>query len=158
MVLSKGIYRGQYIAGLMLGNALLTSIYMGCLGIVVMSIVHLKLGTSASLWPTIGAAWLASILAGSMALFFGSFLHPAMAAVGTSLAMGIPLLLERSLGPAASILVPVNYVIRELLEYSFSHGWHGSWHFVPIAIVEIGVLWFLTAKIFAMRDVTVAIE
>src|SRR3982750_3736622 len=30
-VLSKGIYRGEYIAGLMLGNALLTSIYMGCL-------------------------------------------------------------------------------------------------------------------------------
>ncbi|MCU1284620.1 MAG: hypothetical protein JWO13_970 [Acidobacteriales bacterium] len=156
-VLSKGIYRGEYIAGLMLGNALLTSIYMGCLGTVYM-FVSWKFGMNASLWPTIGAAWLASILAGSIALFFGALLHPAMAAVGTSLVMGTPLLLERGLGPAASMLVPVNYVVKELLEYSFPRGWPGSWHFVPIAMLEIGLLWFLTAKIFARRDVTVAIE
>src|SRR6266481_4567680 len=45
-VLSKGVYRGEYIAGLMLGNALLTSIYMGTLG-AVHTVVTLKFGIHA---------------------------------------------------------------------------------------------------------------
>jgi hypothetical protein len=156
-VLSKGIYRGEYIAGLMLGNALLTSIYMGILG-VVHTAVTLKLGIHAPLWPTIGAAWLASILAGSIAVFFGSFLHPALAAVGASLVLGAPALLERQFGAVWAQLVPVDYVIRQILGYSYERGWQGTWHFVPIAIIEITALGALTAMIFAKRDVTVAIE
>jgi ABC-type transport system involved in multi-copper enzyme maturation permease subunit len=156
-VLSKGIYRSEYIAGLMLGNALLTSIYMGTLG-AVHTAVTLKLGIDAPLWPTVGAAWLASILAGSIALYFGSFVHPAVAAVGASLVLGTPALLERQFGAVWGQVVPVNYVIRQILGYSYERGWQGTWHFVPIAIIEISVLGVLTAMIFAKRDVTVAIE
>jgi len=156
-VLSKGIYRGEYIAGLMLGNALLTSIYMGTLG-VVHTAVTLKLGINPPLWPTIGAAWLASILAGSIALFFGSFAHPAVAAVGASLVLGAPALLERQFGPVWAQLIPVDYVIRQILGYSYEHGWQGTWYFVPIAVVEIAALGALAAMIFSKRDVTVTIE
>jgi ABC-type transport system involved in multi-copper enzyme maturation permease subunit len=156
-VLSKGIYRGEYIAGLMLGNAMLSSIYMGCLGIV-HSVVAWRLGFHASLWPTIGAAWLASILAGSIALFFGSFLHPSLAAVGSSLVVGLPKILEAKLGAVSSQIIPVDYVVRQLLAYSYEKGWSGSWHFLWMATIEIVVLWALAAMIFARRDVTVAIE
>jgi ABC-type transport system involved in multi-copper enzyme maturation permease subunit len=156
-VLSKGIYRGEYIAGLLLGNALLTSIYMGAMGIV-HTVVMYRLGIDARLWPTIGAAWVASILAGSVALFFGTFLHPALAAVGTSFVVGVPALLERTLGSFAGQIVPVNYVLRQLLNYSYEQGWPGSWHFVPIAIIEIVLLWAMAAMVFSRRDVTVAIE
>jgi hypothetical protein len=156
-VLSKGIYRGEYIAGLMLGNALLTSIYMGTLG-AVHTAVTMKLGIDPPLWPTIGAAWLAAILAGSIALFFGTFVHPAVAAVGASLILGLPALLERLFGAIWAQLIPVDYVIRQVLGYSYELGWQGTWHFVPIAVVEIIALGGLGAMIFSRRDVTVAIE
>jgi ABC-type transport system involved in multi-copper enzyme maturation permease subunit len=156
-VLSKGIYRGEYIAGLMLGNALLTSIYMGTMGLVHTMIMY-RVGIHARLWPTVAAAWVASILAGSVALFFGTFLHPAFAAIGTSFVLGVPALLERTLGAVATQIVPVNYVLRQILNYSYERGWPGSWHFVPIAISEIVLLWAMAAMVFSRRDVTVAIE
>jgi ABC-type transport system involved in multi-copper enzyme maturation permease subunit len=156
-VLSKGIYRGEYIAGLVLGHLMIASLYMGCLG-VVYSALLLKTGIQASLWPTIGAVWLAMILGSSLALFFSTWLHPALASVGTSLVLAWPVLMEMKTGGAWTKVVPVDYVTRRLFSYSFANGWPGEWDFVAIALLEIVFFWVLSTIAFGKRDVTLAIE
>jgi ABC-type transport system involved in multi-copper enzyme maturation permease subunit len=156
-VVSKGIYRGEYIAGLMLGISMVSAIYVAAVGIV-NTLLALKFNFQISFWPALIAAWLAAALAGSVALFFATFLHPALVAAASSLLLAMPALVRWKLGSASSKAIPVDYVIREIMNYSFAAGWQGNWDFVPIVLIEIVIFWWLAARVFAHRDVTVAIE
>lgn len=156
-VLSKGIHRYEYIAGLMLGSVLMTVLYMVCLGLV-NTWLAMRFGLGLELWTTVAAATLAAILVSAIATMFSTFAHPLLATIGTIVVAGLPAGMQAWKGHPVGILSPAAYVLQEIFRSDFDRGWSGGWAFAPVAVVQAVLFWGLGAAIFARRDVTAAIE
>jgi hypothetical protein len=155
--LSKGIYRGEYLAGVLLGTVMMTGFYFGGLGLVNEWFAW-HFNFHAELWPTLGALSMAALLVSSIAVCFGTFLHPAFASALTGIVVAVPYALSVAFGAKWSESIPAASVVRSLLEYQFAAGWRGGWEFLPVAIAETLFFWFIGSRIFERRDVTIAIE
>lgn len=151
-VLAKGIYRSEYLAGLMLGNAILAGIYFLVVGLINQAFA-MEFGLIAHIWPTLGAAMIASILASSLAILLSTFLHPLLTTVFTTAILGAPFVAH-----SFRQLIPVAFVIGQIMDFDYASGWQGGWHFAVIATVEMILFWALAAKSFAGRDVAVAVD
>ncbi len=159
-VLSKGIRRHEYIAGLMLGSVLMTCLYMVSLGLVNVWLAS-RLGFSAQIWPIwsiLAAATLAGVLVAAIATMFSTFAHPLVATIGTIILAGLPAGLQAWKGNPVGVLSPAGYVLQQIFNSDFVHGWAGGWDFVPMAILQILFFWALAGLIFQRKDVTAAIE
>lgn len=157
LVLSKGIHRHEYIAGLMLGSVLMTCLYMTSLGLVNFWLAW-RLGFSANILPTLAAATLAGVLVAAIATMFSTFAHPLVATIGTIILAGVPAGLQAWKGSPVGMLSPVGYVLQQIFNSDFVNGWTGGWSFVPMAMVQIVFFWTLAGVIFQRKDVTAAIE
>ncbi|HUS18027.1 MAG TPA: hypothetical protein VMZ25_00075 [Terriglobales bacterium] len=156
-VLSKGIHRYEYIAGLMLGSVLMTCLYMVTLGLVNAWFV-LRHGLPLQLWTVLAAATLAAILISSIATMFSTFAHPLVATIGTIIIAGLPAGLQVWKGSTVSALSPAAQVLEQIFNSNFVDGWTAGWDFVPVAVLQTLCFWGLAAIIFQRRDVTAAIE
>jgi ABC-type transport system involved in multi-copper enzyme maturation permease subunit len=155
-VLSKGITRREYLAGLMLGSVMMTGIYMVSLGV-----VNQLVGAghrSFELWSIILAASIAAILVSAIGVAFSTFAHPLIATAATVMVAGLPVAFRFVVGEHWGILAPVPYVIEKIFESSFHSGWTAGWAFVPVALLETVLFWVFAGIIFQSRDVTLAIE
>src|SRR5712671_463833 len=110
-VVAKGIYRAEYLAGIMTGNALLAAIYFLLVGMVNQGLAA-RFNFDADIWPTLGAAFIASILAAALALFLSTFLHPLLSTAFTMGILGVPFVV-----PALVRAIPVAYVVRQILDF-----------------------------------------
>jgi hypothetical protein len=155
-VLSKGIHRSEYIAGLMLGSVLMTLLYMATLGLVNTWLVA-RHGLHADLWSTIAAATLAAVVVSAIATMFSTFAHPLLATILTIIVAGIPAGMQAWKGGVVSAWSPVAYVLQHIFRSDFM-GWTGGWDFAGIAFVECALFWTLAVLIFRRRDVTAAME
>jgi hypothetical protein len=151
-VLSKGIYRAEYLAGVMLGNVLLVGMYFGVVGVINQALA-VRFGFEVSIWPTLVAALVASMLASSMALFLGTFLNPLVATILTMAVLGAPFAFHFSLP-----LIPVAYVLTQIMDADYARGWQGGWQFAWVAGLEMVVLFAAATAVFSRKDVTVAVE
>ena len=156
-VLSKGIHRYEYIAGLMLGSVLMTLLYMTCLGLV-NSWLALRFGLGLQLWTIVAAAAIAAILVSAIATMFSTFAHPLLATIGAIILAGLPAGMQAWKGHPVGVLSPAAYVLQEIFRSDFAGGWNGGWTFAVIVGVQSLLFWGLAALIFARRDVTTAIE
>lgn len=156
-VLSKGIHRHEYIAGLMLGSVLMTCLYMVSLGIVNVWLAA-RLGFSAQLWPILAAATLAGVLIAAIATMFSTFAHPLVATIGTIILAGVPAGMQAWKGHPVGIFSPVAYVLQHIFLSDFTNGWTGGWSFAPMALLETLFFWAVATVIFYRKDVTAAIE
>jgi hypothetical protein len=151
-VLAKGIYRVEYLAGLMAGNILLAGIYFLLVG-TVNQLLAIRFRVVVDFWPTLAAGFLASILAAALALFLSTFLHPLLATAFTMGLLGVPFLV-----PGLGRAIPVAFVVREILDFQYERGWQGGWQFAAVALIEIILYIVAGAAIFARRDVTSGAE
>jgi ABC-type transport system involved in multi-copper enzyme maturation permease subunit len=151
-VLAKGIYRAEYLAGIMTGNVLMAGIYFLLVGIVNQALAT-RFSFNADIWPTLAAGFIASILAAALALLLSTFLHPLLSSAFTMGILALPFL-----APALVLAIPVAYVIRQTLDFQYERGWQGGWEFAAVAAVEIVVCFAAAAAIFGRRDVTSGAE
>lgn len=154
-VLSKGIERRDYLAGLMVGVFTSSGVFVAGMLIGTLYIaIKVEIGIVAIV-PAMALIWLSCCLSTAIATFFSTFLHPLLAAAVTFALIGT--------GAAAAImnvpgtaLLPVyqlNEDARGLLL-----GGHAHLPAIPVALVEILVFWLLAGWVFERRDIAVAIE
>src|SRR3954470_14113803 len=74
-VLAKGIYRGEYLAGLLLGNILIVAAYAVSI-MLAFELAMMKIAVPhAPLWGAVIAVWLAGSLTSAIAILFTTFIH-----------------------------------------------------------------------------------
>jgi len=156
-VLAKAISRSQYLAGLELGflaSAAIYSVAIAVLG----GWVFARGGFPATHIASVAIMLLAaSVLAGTIALLFSTFLSPLFAIALTALVVGTNgLLAHFSSGPWAQ-LMPVYVLTQSILGFSFEN-WAPAWTATGWALLESIIVWALASWIFSYRDLAVAIE
>lgn len=158
-VLSKGIHRWQYLAGILCGCAMISALFCLLIGC-----TAAWLGQQGGI-RTDGLTAIALLLfcccvaASSTAVFFATFLHPLLATAATSTVLALPLAFIQAGRHAPWALFPVAALFRTL--------WM-TFHFQPLgsvvqlimlgAIVHTIVFWLAAALVFARRDVTISPE
>jgi ABC-type transport system involved in multi-copper enzyme maturation permease subunit len=157
-VLSKGIERSQYLAGLLLGIALMVGIYCAVLGAA--SVVALAAGglPLTALPAFLAVLLVACLLAAMLAMFFATFLHPWFALAVSGVVAAIPPVLEQVAGGNWDIVLPAYALTASLSRFTLLRPWEPGWALVGVALAESAALWLAASWIFARRDITVAVE
>lgn len=159
-VLSKGIHRGQYIAGLLAGVLVAGALYcgaMGAAGSVMFTEARLP---QIQLWGVIALLMTALVVTSTVAMFFSTFLTPLFATAATAVALGTPALATRIAGGGWAHVFPVYFLMDSIMSFSVdtAGGWAPVWRMVGWALVDSVVLWLMATWLFSHRDISVAIE
>jgi hypothetical protein len=153
-VLAKGIRRSEYLAGIALGFIAVGAMYSLVLGIMGgWTFSRVGAETGSMLWLVL-MLFLATSLAGTVALFFSTFLNPLLTVVCTSLVLGLPAVMQGRIG----IVIPAYPLIHRVIELNFQEGVQPLWTAMGIALIEAIVLWILASVVFATKDVAVPVE
>ncbi len=153
-VLAKVVTRGEYLGGLLLGTLVLAAVYCACTGLAG-GWLFAKLGVPLiGLWIAMARLFFVALLVAATALLFSTFLHPLLAVVGAAALLGAQVGVEHALGAGGAVTSLAQPILAFQLQSSYDIPWLG---FVA-ALGESGVLWMLAARIFARRDITVAVE
>jgi hypothetical protein len=154
-MLSKGITRAEYLAAHILGIMLLATLYFVSAGLLFW-LIHHSFGISVYVAETMTAGIFAALLATTVSLVFGTWLHPLIAAVLTIFMLTVPMLF---LGHSEALVVsPVAYFLRASFSFDHSQGWTGPWSYWSIALLETAAAWLAAALIFEQQDVAVPTE
>jgi ABC-type transport system involved in multi-copper enzyme maturation permease subunit len=156
-VLSKGISRRQYIAGLLLGIVMAIAIYclaLGMAGAWVLPQVGVPAMRFGLLLLGLGVA---SLLTACLALFFSIFLHPLLATGATLVIVGSPLLVEVVWNSSWAVLVPVYAILQGFLNLSQGATAFQGW-LILLALGETALVWLVSAWLFSWKDVALAVE
>ena len=152
-VLSKGISRGEYLAGLLLGAMLASGVY--CLTI--FAVGALATHRIAILVPFAAMLMVLFLLASTAALVFSTVFHPLLASAAAGLFLGAEGLLARALGGIWLELLPSYELVDRAVNFGEA-GWHAPWLACLAAVVQAGIFWMVANLIFARRDIAVAVE
>lgn len=153
-VLSKGIHRVQYLAGVLLGIACVTAMYYGLVAAANSWLIHQMHFEGGVLTPAI-AGWLATQLATVIGLAFGTFLPPLIAAVCAALVSALGMAI-----PAHPHVFPVSQFLRSAVFATYADGlrWNGYTGFASAVTIQTAIVFTIAAWIFRRRDITVAVE
>ncbi len=157
-VLSKGIGRSQYLAGVACGYLCVAVFYclaMGITGAWTFSAAH---ANPAGIWPLVMMLLAASTLSGTVALFFSTFLSPLFTVIATGLVLGTTGAAAHLAGRAQEVALPAFTLINAIMNMSFEHGWHTEWRATGYAVLESLVFWVVASLIFSRRDIAVPVE
>jgi ABC-type transport system involved in multi-copper enzyme maturation permease subunit len=97
---------------------------------------------------------LASILAGTVALFFSTFMNPLFTLMATSLALGF----SAVLGKHIPSLLPAYTLLESVMGFTFRNGVQYPWIPALWAVLETVLLWVAASVIFARKDIAVSVE
>jgi hypothetical protein len=153
-VLAKGIRRSEYLAGISLGFIAVGAMYSLVLGIMgAWTFSRAGADPGSMLWLVL-MLFVATSLAGTVALFFSTFMNPLLSVVCTSLLLGLPALISGKIGT----LIPAYLLTHRVIELNFHDGVQPLWTGMGVALIESVVLWVLASAVFATKDVAVSIE
>ena len=155
-VLSKAVGRQQYLSGLVLGVTIACSIYCFTLGITGSWTLGEAGFSVRQVWFLMLYLVAASMLAGTVAMMFSTFLNPFFAAGASAVFLGLPVVAVH-LGASAS-LSPLYSLGKAVLDSSFQPSGGLLWFPLGLAVVETIVFWVLAARIFSRVDIAVAVE
>ena len=150
-VLSKGIERRQYLCGLLLGAMFDAAIYSVAIG--AMGSFSSRGAEVATVWELVVALLASFLLAGTVALFFSTFLHPVMAVLATALTLGVIAAAGRLVGD-----VFPSYALAQAMLGFGVEGWTAPWGACAWAVGWALVFGFMAAVVFSRRDIAVAAE
>ncbi len=156
-VLSKGIERGQYLSGLLLGAMLDAAIYCLAVGAVGTLALARYGRSSGTLWELVGVLIASFLLVGAAALFYSTFLHPLMATAAAALTLGAMAVGGRVLGAPWTNILP-GYALADAMVSFTLHGWQAPWAAAAWAVVEAVGFGVLATLVFSRRDIAVAVE
>lgn len=157
-VLSKGIYRWQYLGGLLCGCALITALFCALVGAIALWLCQQGGITGQGLGAVTLALLCCCLAAAATGLFFSTFLHPFLAVAVTSIVLSIPLGMEALGRNAAWQLFPVAWLFHFLLNFQLLPPGKEIWEITAAALCQAVVFWVAAALVFARRDVTISPE
>jgi ABC-type transport system involved in multi-copper enzyme maturation permease subunit len=155
-VLSKGIHRWQYIAGMLLGSGLIAGAYCLAVGLATVWLCAKVSASTEGLPALMLVLFLCCIAAAAVGLFWSVMMHPVLALTATGLTLVLPLLL-----PAKSLfgaLFPVLALARGVLQFDFGDNPGAFWKIGAAAVVQTVIFFIGASAIFAHKDVTIAPE
>ncbi len=157
-VLSKGITRGQYVAGLLLGVFTGAAGYCAAIG-GAGSWIARKGGLQLDqLWWVVALVMAACVVAATMAMFFSTFLNPFLATAAAAFLIGGPIMAGMYSSAGWLRLMPVYALAESLLRFSFQRDWEPGWSYVGIAALHAIGFWLASTLVFGRRDIAVAVE
>ena len=157
-VLSKGVERYEYLGGIALGYSCVGLLYTVMLGVTGAATFHRAGASGWMLLPLMIMLLVASILAGSVALFFSTFMPPLFVLAATSAVLGMSPVLSGIFGKNLTMLVPFYQLMVAVTDFSFGGKGTMPWAAAVWAMLEIIMFWAAASLIFARRDVAVAVE
>jgi len=153
-VLSKGVERRDYLAGLLGGVFVSSGLFVVGVLVGTLFMAERHRFPVLSVFAAMMLMWLSCCLSAGIAMFLSTFLHPLLAVTGTLVLVGSGSATQ--LGIFGKMLFPVfqlNVEGRRLLT-----GGEAELVSIPIAVLEIFIFWLLAGLIFNRRDIAVAIE
>jgi ABC-type transport system involved in multi-copper enzyme maturation permease subunit len=156
-VLSKAVGRQQYLSGLVLGVTIACTIYCFALGITGSWTLGEAGFSVRQVWFLMLYLIVASMLAGTIALMFSTFLNPFFAAGATAMVLGLPAVAAH-VGARWEYVIPVYSLSAAVLKSSFKPAGDALWFPLGLAVMETIVFWVLAARIFSRMDIAVAVE
>ena len=153
-VMSKGIHRAQYLGGAFLGITCITAVFYALVAVTNQWLMHhLHFAGEAFVAALLG--WAATLLAITLALAFGTFLHPMFAAALAALISAVGMLV-----PVHPLVFPVSYFIRSALGATYAYGlrWEHYTGFLISVAIETAIAFTIAVLIFERRDITVPVE
>jgi len=158
-VLSKGIERGEYLAGLLAGvwgASLIYCVAMALAGVVVFPRARVPQPSS---WIIIVALLLVSMLTSAISLLFSTMMPPLLAALASALTLGAMSGFVNVV-PAAGLALPVFPMLKMIVAFSPATRLHWSavLPYMFVTLLEAIVAWWIAARIFAVRDVAIPVE
>ncbi len=156
-VLSKGIHRWQYIAGMLMGSGLIAAAYCLAVGLATAWLCAQIGASTAGLPALMLALFLCCMAAAAVGLFWSVMMHPVLAFTATGLTLVLPLLLPgRRLTFGESF--PVLAIARGILHFDFGDNPGTLWKIGAAAVIHTIVFFLGASAIFARKDVTIAPE
>jgi hypothetical protein len=147
-VLSKGIYRWQYLGGILCGCGMILAIFCLMVGGISWMLCVLGRSPTAGLAGLMVALFAGCLMSSAVGLFYSTFLHPLVATGATLATLALPF----AAGVADATRLAGN--IGNFRTGTASNAATVSGGALAVAIV----FWFAAAAIFARRDVTVSPE
>lgn len=152
-VLSKGLERGEYLAGLLLGAMIGSAVYCATIFTVGALATH-KVGI---LLPFALMLLALFLLTATVAIAFSTFFHPLLASVCAGLLLAAEGFASRALGGVWLNILPAWTLVDRALNFG-SPGWQMPWAASALAVVQSAIFWVIATAIFSRRDIAVAIE
>jgi ABC-type transport system involved in multi-copper enzyme maturation permease subunit len=144
-VLSKGITRGQYLAGMLFGSVSVLIAYLFCLGIITAALLA-RVGVAAVQgWTLLGITAITTLLVAAITIFYSTFAHPWVALPLTLTTIALP-------------IFPVAALLKQLASWNAGAGVSLLATLVGIALAETLAFWLLAAWAFRNKDIAVAVE
>src|ERR1051326_3902734 len=119
-VLSKGIYRWQYLGGLLLGCALMAALFCAMTGAITAWLCQQGGIAHGGLFAVTVALFCCSVAAAATGFFFSTFLHPFVATAATSAFLLLPFAVEAAGRAPVWQVFPVAWIFHFLVKYSCS--------------------------------------
>jgi ABC-type transport system involved in multi-copper enzyme maturation permease subunit len=157
-VLSKGIGRGQYLSGLVLGVTIASGIYCFALGITGSWTLGEAGFPMSYIWFLMVSLVAACMLAGTVALMFSTLLNPFFSAGATAMLLGLPWLASHLISADWGYVIPVVSLTMTTMNASFTSPVTVSWLPITLAVGDTLVFWALAGWIFSRVDIAVAVE
>lgn len=155
-VLSKGIHRWQYLAGLLCGCGAIAGLFWIVIACAMLVFPH-QTASSATLVAIFVALFCCSFATAAVALFYSVFLHPLLATFVASATLALPYLVKPWSSPELSMWFPVSGIFVLLQNYQIRPV-NEVWS-VALAAIAYSVLFLLAGSlIFSHRDVTTSPE
>jgi ABC-type transport system involved in multi-copper enzyme maturation permease subunit len=156
-VLSKGIERRQYLAGLLGGVMLGAVLYCVVIGVVATAVLTRQGLRAAAVWGLVVMLLALFALAAATAMMFSTFLHPLLATAAAAVLLAAAGALGKALGGLWFALLPAYELLDAAVNFGAA-GWRVPWFECACAAGEAAVLWGIACLIFARRDIAVAVE
>jgi ABC-type transport system involved in multi-copper enzyme maturation permease subunit len=158
-VLSKGINRGEYLAGLLLGvwgASLVYCVAMALAGAVVFPRAKVPQPSS---WIIIVALLLLCMLTSAIALLLSTIMPPLLAALASAVVLGTMSVLSNFF-PSSALALPVYTLLKMIVEFSPATRlrWSTELPYMYVTLIEAVGAWLLATYIFQARDVAVPVE
>jgi len=157
-VIAKGIYRWQYLGGLLCGCALMSAFFCALVGGLAAWLCQQGSLAGHGLVPVTLALFCCSVAAAATGLFFSTFLHPFVAMAATSAFLFLPFGLEAVGRSPVWQLFPVAWIFHFLFNFQFRPVGKEVWQITVAALFQTAVFWLAAALVFARRDVTISPE
>jgi hypothetical protein len=157
-VLSKGIYRWQYLGGILCGCTMISAIFCLLVGGTAAWLCRQGGFSTGGLGALILALFCCCVAAASVGLFCSIFLHPLFATAATSAILLLPLATEAAGWKMPIVVFPVPALARALMSFQFGTIGSEVWTIAGAALLHAAVFWLAASGIFSRRDVTISPE
>jgi hypothetical protein len=155
-VLSKGVERSRYLAGLLSGVLAGVVIYCGAMALFGSMMLGPLRIPETQLAAVLIALLAACLVAATTGLVFATFLPPLVAIAFTGITLAASPVLAMA-GVTAKFL-PVYALMDSITSFGTQPHWTPPWNTMAWAVPQAAALWLLAAAIFARRDIAVQVE